>query len=823
MNRYAYIPLVVALSSCAVLSGGNKKNKKKAPAAAGAAAKPAFTPGKNGVKEYSTVITKEMLTHPGLFTVHSTQDQDTVYFEINKQLLGKEILTINRIRKIGAGMKVYAGEELANMTIFFEKGANETILLKNHYRLALADSTNVIARAVKDANTDPVMAVLPIRAYGKDSASYVVDMTALLKDPNSFVNDAESSEINKFLTVKTMKEHEVTAIRAYPSNVEIAISKNGMATTTMYSKTPVPATLETNTSFIALPDVPMQKRFADERVGYFSDAYVEFSDKQQEVKNRAFINRWRLEPKPEDRERYDRGELVEPAKPILIYIDPATPKQWRKYLIMGINDWQAAFEHAGFKNAISAKEWPENDTSMNIEDVRYSVLKYLPSDISNAYGPNVHDPRSGEILQTNICWYHNIVNLLHDWYMVQAGPNDPKARVATFDEELMGQLIRFVSSHEVGHTLGLRHNFGSSSQTPVDSLRSITYLRKNGHTASIMDYARFNFVAQPEDHIPEELLFPRINAYDKWAIEWGYKLNNATTPEADKKIMSDLITRRLAENNQLWFGDGESRFGDPRCQVEDLGDDAVKANTLGMKNLKVVVAHLGDWTIEEGWSRKNMYQMYEAVISQYMRYVSQVANIVGGVYYTTGLDANDTPSYVPVDKEKQIAAVNFLSDELFKTPMWLVAPDMLNKFQLPYTRNYIEDMQIRAVSLALSPIRIMRLLDLTKRFGPEKTVPVPELLSLIRKEIWSDLSNGKGNIDAYHRNMQKAYIGSLFALTTSNERTISVSEMATVATAEIKVVTAMIRKALPLATDAITKAHLTDLQDRIERLSAITN
>jgi Met-zincin/Domain of unknown function (DUF5117)/Domain of unknown function (DUF5118) len=823
MNRYAYIPLVVALSSCAVLSGGNKKNKKKGIATIGAAAKPAFTPGKNGVKEYSTVITKELVTQPGLFTVHSTRDLDTVYFEIGHQLLGKEILTINRIRKIGGGMKVYAGEELAHSTVFFEKGPNETILLKNHYRLALADSANIIARAVTGANTDPVLAVLPIRAYGKDSASYVVEMTALLKDPNSFVNDAEASEINKFLVVKSMKEHEVTAVRAYPANVEIAVSKNGTAEKTLYSKTPVFATLETNTSFIALPDVPMQKRFADERVGYFSDAYVEFGDQQQAIKNREFIARWRLEPKAEDRERYFRGELVEPAKPILIYIDPATPKQWRKYLIMGINDWQAAFEQAGFKNAISAKEWPENDTTMNIEDVRYSVLKYLPSEINNAYGPNVHDPRSGEILQTNICWYHNIVELLHDWYMVQAGPNDPKARVATFDEELMGQLIRFVSSHEVGHTLGLRHNFGSSSQTPADSLRSITYLRQNGHTASIMDYARFNYVAQPEDHIPEELLFPRINAYDKWAIEWGYKLTRATTPEADQKIMSNLITSRLAQNNLLWFGDGETLQGDPRCQTEDLGDDLAKANTLGMKNLKLVTANLADWTKEEGSSRKNMYRVYETIISQYMRYLSQVANVVGGVNYTTGLDANDTPSYVPVEKEKQRAAVLFLVNEVFTTPMWLVAPEMMNKFQLPYTRNYVEDMQIRAVSLALAPRKMTQMLDLTRRFGPEKTLTVEEMLPLMRNAVWTDLKNGNVLIDAYHRNMQKAYVGALLDITTSEERTISMSAMSTIAAAEIKTISAMIRKALPQATDAVTKAHLTDVQDRIERISTLTH
>ncbi len=268
-----------------------------------------------------------------------------------------------------------------------------------------------------------------------------------------------------------------------------------------------PITIETNTSFIILPEQPMQRRYVDERVGYFTDWLMEYGDNQQKTKKREFLNRWRLEPKPEDMEKYKRGELVEPARPIVLYIDPATPKQWRKYLILGVNDWQPAFERAGFKNAIIAKEWPEND-SMRMEDARYSFINYFPSPVANAYGPNTHDPRSGEIIQTHIGWYHNVMQLLRNWYMVQAGPNDAGARKPVFDTELMGQLIRFVSSHEVGHTLGLRHNFGSSSMTPTDSLRSKTYLAKHGHTASIMDYARFNYVAQPEDNIPRELLFP---------------------------------------------------------------------------------------------------------------------------------------------------------------------------------------------------------------------------------------------------------------------------------------------------------------------------
>ncbi|MBC9931849.1 zinc-dependent metalloprotease [Chitinophaga qingshengii] len=813
MNRYAYIPCVMVLASCAMF----KKNGGKQPLPV----QQEVPAGKNGRLPYNKLITTNMHTQRGLFTVHHTAGMDTVLFEIGEPLLGKDILTINRIRKVSGGVKMYAGEQLANNTIFFEKGNNGTLLLRQRYLLNRADSSQAIHRAVTASNTQPVLAVLPILAYGKDSASFVVNMTAVLKDPASFVNDAEGAQINNFLTVKYMKEHEVTGIRVYPANVEITVSKNGMADKTLYSKVPSPASLETNTSFVMLPEKPMQPRYANKLVGYFSDDLIAYSDTQQAVDKRGLINRWRLEPRPADRERYRNGELVEPANPIVLYIDPATPRQWRKYLIQGVNDWQPAFEQAGFKNAITAKEWPENDTSMHMEDVRYSFINYLASEITNAYGPNIHDPRSGEIIQTNIGWYHNIVELLQSWYMIQAGPNDPMARMSRFDEALMGQLIRFVSSHEIGHTLGLRHNFGSSSQTPVDSLRSITYLRQHGHTASIMDYARFNYVAQPEDSIPQELLFPRVNEYDKWAIEWGYRLTDAATPEADSRIMNRLAKDRLAANPRLWYGDGESGSGDPRCQTEDLGDDNAKANTLGIRNLKRVMANLADWTAVEGGFRENLGNAYNAILSQYYNYLNHVANNVGGICYTLRADEDEQPSFVPVDKEKQVAALNYVNQELFTTPEWILDTAILNKCHLPYTMNYIEDMQIKAVNVLLSATKLNTLLSLTKRFGTDKTLTVEETLAKVRGVIWQNLTSPAVHIDAYHRNMQKACIGALFTIIKSGERDVNESDAVTVATAEIKILSGMINKALPAAANSVVTAHLEDLREKIALLSTL--
>lgn len=812
MNRYAYLPLLMAMASCAMF----KKSGRKGPLPAGQQ----VITGKNGVLPYDRLITAEMHTQRGLFTVHSTTGLDTVLFEVGEKLLGKNILTINRILKVAGGVKMYAGEQLTNTTIFFERGNNGTLLLKQRYLSSRADTSQVIHQAVTVSNTQPVLAVLPILAYGKDSASFVVNMTALLKDPASFVNDAEGAQLNNFLTVKFMKDHAVTAIRTYPSNVEIAVTKNGVADKTLYSKVPSPATLETNTSFVLLPETPMQPRYAHKLVGYFTDSFLEYSDTQQVVKKQELIHRWRLEPKPEDSARYFRGELVEPAHPIVLYIDPATPKQWRKYLIQGVNDWQPAFEQAGFKNAITAKEWPEQDTTMHMEDVRYSFINYLPSEITNAYGPNTHDPRSGEIIQTNIGWYHNIVELLQGWYQVQAGPSDPMARFSRLDSELMGQLIRFVSSHEIGHTLGLRHNFGSSSCTPVDSLRSITYLEAHGHTASIMDYARFNYVAQPEDSIPQRLLFPRVNDYDKWAIEWGYRLTGAPTPEADAAIMARLVKDSLAANPRLWFGDGESESGDPRCQTEDLGDDNVKASTLGVRNLKRVMANLPRWTAEEGGFRENLYRMYDLVLGQYYNYLNHISNNVGGVWYTPRSDDDDQPSFVPVEKERQTAAVAYVNTELFTTPDWLLDTTVLNKCQLPYTSDYIEDMQVKAVNSLLSPVKLNRLLSLTKRFGADKTLTAEELLAMVRSTIWKGLDSSSVNIGAYHRNMQKAYVGALFSLLMHKEREVSESDAVTVATTEIKTISALVRKASPHAANAVVAAHLADLLERMERLSS---
>ena len=542
-----------------------------------------------------------------------------------------------------------------------------------------------------------------------------------------------------------------------------------------------------------------------------------------------FIVRWRLEPKPEDVEKYKRGELVEPQKPIVYYIDPATPKKWRPYLIQGINDWQAAFEKAGFKNAIVGKEWDEKDTTMSLEDARFSVLRYLPSDIENAYGPNVHDPRSGEILESHIGWFHNVMKLLHDWYMIQTAAVDPKARTMKFDDELMGQLIRFVSSHEVGHTLGLRHNMGSSSRTPVELLRNKAWVEAHGHTASIMDYARFNYVAQPEDNISEIGLFPRIGDYDKWAIQWGYRNTFIADEKDDKKVTNKWVIDSLKANPRLWFGT-ESNPVDPRSQTEDLGDNSVKASEYGIKNLKRIIVGLPEWTKEEADKYENLHDMYYALIGQYYRYMGHVTKNVGGIYETPkSIEQSGEDVYEPTPPAIQEEAVKFLNKQLFTTPDWLLDRNILNKISNPVSNESIGSIQANILNSLLSGARINRMAMCANRFGETKTYAVDKMMDDVQNGIWSELKSHKP-ADELRRNLQKAHAEALIALLNPGQPAITSgyfaqffgantknTDVTSIARAKLVALKKEIDAAMPATTDKLTKYHLDDVSNRIKK------
>ncbi len=632
-------------------------------------------------KDGKKIEKKEAPVKSGLFSVQ--KDNDKWFFLVPDSLLGREFLAVTRYVSTPSGAGMYGGEEANEQTFYWEKADNKLVLRSLVY-ISVADSTQSIYRAVKASDENPIVDVFKIESTKKDSAghaSYKVEIGKLFNSDNQAVGlDAGTKKQMNLLKLNADKSY-ISAIKTFPINTEVKTVRTYVYKDTgnlSAGQLTGSVTFEMNTSLVLLPKQEMRKRLFDPRVGYFADSFVPYSDGQQRVRTVNYIHRWRLEPKEEDIEKMKRGELVEPKKQIVYYIDPATPKQWRPYLIQGVNDWNAAFEKAGFKNAIVAKEWP-NDSTMSMEDARFSVIRYLASDISNAYGPNVHDPRSGEILESHIGWYHNVMELVHDWYMIQAGCLDKDARKMKFDDELMGQLIRFVSSHEVGHTLGLRHNMGASSATPVDSLRNKAWVEKYGHTASIMDYARFNYVAQPEDNISRAGIFPRINDYDKWAIEWGYKPIFGTKDEnEDKLVLNKMTIAQLKKSRRYWFG-GEGRDNNPLAQTEDLGDNAMKASEYGLKNLRRIVKVLPEWTYEEGDLNNNLKDVYNNVIDQFIRYEGHVLRNIGGVYTTYKSVEESGAVFAPMTKAKQKEALAYLDRNVFTEPTWLIAEPYVSR------------------------------------------------------------------------------------------------------------------------------------------------
>ncbi|HWC54124.1 MAG TPA: zinc-dependent metalloprotease, partial [Chitinophagaceae bacterium] len=659
--------------------------------------------------------------------------------------------------------------------IRFEKGPNHKIFLKNiSYAVYAKDSTSPMFNSVRNSNLQPIAAAFDIKAYSKDSTGSVIDMTSYIDGDNDILFYSSGAKSALRIGALQADKSYIVSVKSYPINIEITAVKT-------YGRLPAQAntgfggfggggraatgnlTVELNSSMVLLPKDPMQARYYDDRVGYFTVGYTDFDANPQGVKSIELAKRWRLEPKPEDMEKYKRGELVEPQKPIIIYIDPATPKKWVPYLIQGINDWQVAFEQAGFKNAIIGKVAPtkEEDSTWSLEDARNSAIVYKPSETQNASGPSIADPRSGEILETHINWYHNVMELIRNWYMIQAGPNDPQARQMVFPDELMGQLIRFVSSHEVGHTMGLRHNWGSSSSVPVDSLRNKKWVEANGHTPSIMDYARFNYVAQPEDNISEKGLFPRIGDYDKWAIEWGYKLYpQFKTPDEEKGYLNQIVMDKL-KNPRLWWGDGESNQDDPRSQTEDLGDDAMKASAYGIKNLQRIIPQLMTWTREPNDDYSNLAEIYGQVTGQYSRYMGHVVRNVGGIYRTPKVVEQAGPVFEFTPKVKQANAVAFLNQQLFTTPTWLINNDI-------YARTggnpliIIGNLQTATLNRLFNNNTLAKLITAETEIG-NNAYKMTDLFNDLKKGIWSELATRKP-IDVYRRNLQKSYVDILINL-----------------------------------------------------------
>jgi hypothetical protein len=787
----------------------------------------------NGPKPYKEVITAKAKTDAGLFKVHKLEDR--YFFEIPDSLLGRDILMVSRISKAAAEEKVfglgYAGDKIGERVIRFEKGPNYKLFIKNisFGEMSNDSSANGMYRSVLNSNLQPIMAAFDIKAFAKDSASgtgaTVIDVTDFVNGDNDvlFFNNQMK---RLFSLGSLLPDRSYTdTIRSYPGNIEIQTIKTyarGAGLVPGGAVPSRPATYELNTSMVLLPKTPMKPRNFDARVGYFASGYVDFDANPQGVKNVSMITRWKLEPKDADIEKYKRGELVEPKKQIVYYIDPATPKKWVPYLIAGVNDWNVAFEKAGWKNAIVAKEAPTNDPSWSIDDAEHSAIVYKPSDIANASGPHVHDPRSGEIIETHINWYHNVMELLQKWYLIQAAVNDPRARTMKFSDELMGDLIRFVSSHEVGHTLGLRHNFGSSSTVPVENLRNKAWVEANGHTPSIMDYARFNYVAQPEDNISPQGLYPRIGDYDKWAIEWGYRwFPDFKTTQEEETFFNKWIIDKTSKNKRLWFGTETDR-DDPRCQNEDLGDNAMLAGAYGIKNLKRIMPNLLEWTKVDNEGYTSTDEIYNELVGQYNRYMGHVLKNIAGVMSTPHSVEESASVYEFVPKARQKEAMQFLQQQLFSTPKWLL-DEKLFKVTGNVDLTTITKLQASALTRLFDGNTLKKLLQFEAIEGA-KAYTATEMLSDLKKGIWSELA-ARQPIDMFRRNLQKVYTEKLISSIKPPAAGANnpfgpapmnpVSDASSLIKGQMRNLINEIKVALPVMKDNDTRLHLQDISERL--------
>jgi hypothetical protein len=754
---------------------------------------------KSKIKKYDEVITTNAVTKSGLFRVHRIED--SLYYEIPVDALDTDLLWVVQISETTAGSS-YAGMPVIDRVVRWELHGDQVLLRDVHYGIR-ADAGDPIAEAVKESNLAPIIRAFDVKAYGKDKAP-VIDVTDLFK------KDVPELSARRALSAGAMDDARsfIQEFKAFPRNINVRVlasfaegKRGGASSDDGPRSSGITAVL--CHSMVKLPETQMKPRRFDSRVGFFTESFTDYSDHtDHEAENVEYILRWRLEKKNPD------AKVSEPVKPIVFYVSREVPEKWKSYVKAGIEDWAPAFEGAGFTNAIIGKYAPdpEDDPDWDVEDARISSIRWLPSDIENAFGPQVHDPRSGEILSADVRMYHNVQKLVRDWYFVQASPCDPRAQTLPLPDDLEGELIRFVVAHEVGHSLGFPHNMKASSSYSIEQLRNPEWTKKNGTAPSIMDYARYNYVAQPGDGAG---LMPKVGPYDAFAVNWGYR---QFPKGADEKAELEKLVKVQIDQPMFRFGDPNSGV-DSTQQTEDLGSNAVEATKLGLRNLERVAGYLVKATSKPGKNYDLLSDEYDSLLGQWSREMGHVGNVVAGVQEINLYYGDASQRFFPNPADYQQQAVSFLLDHALATPTNFIGQDIVSRITAEGTAQRVLSAQTAVLRNLISSQRIDRLGEIEQTSTNAAYSPT-KLFSDLRDGLFRELSGKTVDIDLYRRNLQRSYIDMLSA----NLKTPAAnSDLPAYCRAELEAIRALIRKIDISRAKPVVQMHLKDLTARITR------